>query len=62
MALIVQKYGGTSVADPDRIRAVAEHVAFTRSHGHDVVVVVSGRNADEDAFRQWIDVPPLTVG
>ena len=28
----------------------------------DVVVVVSGRNADEDAFRQWIDVPPLTVG
>jgi threonine dehydratase len=28
----------------------------------DVVVVVSGRNADEEAFRQWIDVPSLTVG
>ena len=27
--------------------------------GGDVVVVVSGRNADEDAFRQWIDVPAL---
>ena len=34
VALIVQKYGGTSVADADRIRAVAEHVAFTRRQGH----------------------------
>ena len=41
MALIVQKYGGTSVADPDRIRAVAENIAFTRRHGNDVVAVVS---------------------
>ncbi|CAB4363101.1 MAG: aspartate kinase [Actinobacteria bacterium] len=41
MALIVQKYGGTSVADPDRMRAVAEHVEFTKRHGNDVVVVVS---------------------
>jgi aspartate kinase len=30
VALIVQKYGGTSVADPDRINAVADNVAFTR--------------------------------
>lgn len=30
MALIVQKYGGTSVADPDRVKAVAEHVAKTK--------------------------------
>jgi aspartate kinase len=48
VALIVQKYGGTSVADPDRIRAVAEHVAFTRSHGHDVVVVVSAMGKTTD--------------
>lgn len=48
MALIVQKYGGTSVADPDRIRAVAEHVAFTRSRGHDVVVVVSAMGKTTD--------------
>ncbi len=41
MALIVQKYGGTSVGDADRIRAVAEHVANTRREGHEVVVVVS---------------------
>ena len=48
MALIVQKYGGTSVADPDRMRAVAEHVAFTRSHGNDVVVVVSAMGKATD--------------
>jgi len=48
VALIVQKYGGTSVADPDRIRAVAEHVAFTKSHGHDVVVVVSAMGKTTD--------------
>ncbi len=48
MALIVQKFGGTSVADPDRIRAVAEHVAFTKSHGNDVVVVVSAMGKATD--------------
>ena len=48
MALIVQKFGGTSVADPDRIRAVAEHVAFTKGHGHDVVVVVSAMGKATD--------------
>jgi aspartate kinase len=48
VALIVQKYGGTSVADPERIRAVAEHVAFTRSRGHDVVVVVSAMGKTTD--------------
>jgi aspartate kinase len=41
MALIVQKYGGTSVGDAERIRAVAQHVASTRADGHEVVVVVS---------------------
>jgi len=48
VALIVQKYGGTSVADPERIRAVAEHVAFTRRHGNDVVVVVSAMGKSTD--------------
>ena len=48
MALIVQKYGGTSVADPDRIKAVAEHVAFTKRHGNDVVVVVSAMGKATD--------------
>ena len=62
MALIVQKYGGTSVADPDRIRAVADHVAFTRAHGNDVVVVVSamGRTTDNllSLAHQVSDVHP----
>ena len=41
MALVVQKYGGTSVGDPERIRNVARRVARYRSEGHDVVVIVS---------------------
>lgn len=41
MALIVQKYGGTSVGDPERIANVARRVARYRSEGHEVVVVVS---------------------
>ncbi|HJR25239.1 MAG TPA: aspartate kinase [Acidimicrobiales bacterium] len=49
MPLVVQKFGGTSVADPERIREVADHVARTRRHGDDVVVVVSamGKETDE---------------
>src|SRR6188474_2285129 len=39
--LIVQKYGGTSVADVDRIRNVVGRIARTRSAGHEVVAVVS---------------------
>jgi aspartate kinase len=48
VALIVQKYGGTSVADPERIQAVADHIAFTKGHGHDVVVVVSAMGKSTD--------------
>ena len=49
MALVVQKYGGTSVGDADRIRAVADHVARTRRGGDQVVVVVSamGKTTDD---------------
>ncbi|MGA7180497.1 MAG: aspartate kinase [Thiobacillaceae bacterium] len=41
MALIVQKYGGTSVGSPERIRNVAEKVAKYKAQGHQLVVVVS---------------------
>jgi aspartate kinase len=41
VALIVQKFGGTSVADIDRIRIIADRAARTRAAGHSVVVVVS---------------------
>ncbi|MEP6975507.1 MAG: aspartate kinase [Spartobacteria bacterium] len=41
MGLIVQKYGGTSVGNADRIRLVAERLIATQKAGHDVVAVVS---------------------
>src|SRR5580658_5813306 len=49
MALVVQKFGGTSVGDTDRMRAVADHVARTKRRGDDVVVVVSamGKTTDD---------------
>jgi len=46
MALIVQKYGGTSVANPERIRNVAKRVARYRAMGHQVVVVVSAMSGE----------------
>jgi aspartate kinase len=59
MALIVQKFGGTSVGDADRIRAVADHVARTRAAGDDVVVVVSAMGKfTDDLIRLADDVSP----
>jgi aspartate kinase len=63
MALIVQKYGGTSLADASRIRRVAERVVATRQAGNDVVAVVSamGQHTDELvdlAHRVSPDPPP----
>ncbi|MFP4247502.1 MAG: aspartate kinase [Halochromatium sp.] len=48
MALIVQKYGGTSVGSVERIQAVAQRVKRTRAQGHDVVVVVSAMSGETD--------------
>src|SRR5947207_4435812 len=48
MALIVQKYGGTSVANPERIKNVANRVASYRSKGDQVVVVVSAMSGVTD--------------
>lgn len=48
MALIVQKYGGTSVANPERIRKVAERVARFHKAGHQIVVVVSAMSGETD--------------
>jgi aspartate kinase len=44
MALIVQKYGGTSVGDIDRIKNVAQRIKKSRDEGHSLVVVVSARS------------------
>ncbi len=48
MALIVQKYGGTSVGSPERIQHVAEKVMAARQRGDDVVVVVSAMSGETD--------------
>ena len=60
--IIVQKYGGTSVADVERIQNVAKKVAATRKKGHDVVVVVSalGDTTDEliSLAAKITDQPP----
>ncbi len=62
MALVVQKYGGSSVATAERIRRVAERIVETRKQGNDVVVVVSamGDTTDEllDLAQQVNPTPP----
>ena len=49
MPIVVQKYGGTSVGDTDRISAIADRIVRAREQGQDVVVVVSamGRTTDD---------------
>ncbi|SEQ33854.1 aspartate kinase [Lentzea xinjiangensis] len=62
MALVVQKYGGSSVESAERIKRVAERIVATKKAGNDVVVVVSamGDTTDEllDLARQVSPVPP----
>ncbi len=48
MSLIVQKYGGTSVADVERIKRVARRVVQAKAEGHDLVVVVSAMAGETD--------------
>lgn len=50
MALIVQKYGGTSVGNPERILNVARRVIDTQAQGHQVVVVVSAMSGVTDSL------------
>ncbi len=46
MALIIQKYGGTSVGTVERINAVADRVISSKKQGHDVIVVVSAMSGE----------------
>jgi aspartate kinase len=60
MALIVQKYGGTSVGNTDRIKNVAKRVAEYRSRGDSVVVVVSAMSGVTDGLIKLAkDIAPL---
>src|SRR5436190_3496055 len=62
VGLVVQKYGGSSVADADSIKRVATRIVDTRKAGHDVVVAVSamGDTTDElvDLAQQVSPLPP----
>ena len=62
MALLVQKFGGTSVGSVDRIKAVANRIANTKALGHDLVIVVSamGNTTDEltNLAKQLSNNPP----
>ena len=63
MALLVQKFGGTSVADAERMREVADHVARTRRHGDDVVLVVSAMGKEtDDLLRLATEVSGVRPG
>ncbi len=53
MSVIVQKYGGTSVGDLDRIRNVARRVVETAEAGHQVAVVVSAMAGETDRLVTW---------
>jgi aspartate kinase len=55
MPVVVQKFGGTSVGDADRIRAVADHIARTRREGIDVVAVVSAMGKTTDDLIRLAD-------
>lgn len=73
VSVVIQKYGGSSVATPDKIKSVARRIAATKDLGHDMVVVVSamGNTTDELlALAQAVSPQPerreldmlLTVG
>ena len=54
MALIVQKYGGTSVGSTERIRRVADRCLRTQAEGHDVVVVVSAMSGETNRLLELV--------
>ncbi len=63
MALVVHKYGGTSVADPERIRSVADYIGRARRRGDQVVVAVSAMGKTTDQLeRLALDVSASRPG
>ncbi len=63
MKLVVQKYGGSSLADADGIKRVAQRIVATRKAGHGVVVVVSAMGDTTDELQDLaLEVSPLPPG
>ena len=60
MGIVVQKYGGSSVADATGIKRVAQRIVATKKAGHEVVVVVSAMGDTTDELRDLAEqVTPL---
>ena len=62
MSRIVMKFGGTSVADLDRIHRVARHVKRERDAGHEVAVVVSAMAGKTNELVGWVNDMPKVAG
>ncbi|MGO7388766.1 aspartate kinase, partial [Rhizobium ruizarguesonis] len=62
MARIVMKFGGTSVADLDRIKNVARHVKREVEAGHEVAVVVSAMSGKTNELVGWVQGTPKVIG
>ena len=63
MSLIVQKYGGSSVADAEGLKRVAKRIVETRKAGHEVVVVVSAMGDTTDNLLDLAEqVVPIASG
>jgi aspartate kinase len=63
LTLVVQKYGGSSLADADGIKRVAQRIVTTRKAGHDVVIVVSAMGDTTDELHDLaLQVSPLPPG
>ena len=62
MARIVMKFGGTSVADLDRIRNVARHIKRETEAGHEVAVIVSAMAGKTNELVDWVQNMPLVAG
>ena len=65
MALLVQKFGGTSLGSIERIKAVAQRIQSSKEKGNDLVVVVSAMGDQTDELTQLaseitVDPPPVS--
>ena len=56
MAILVQKFGGTSVGSVERIKCVAEKIALSRNQGNDLVIVVSAMGHSTDELNNEVDL------
>ena len=63
MSLLVMKFGGTSVANLDRIARAAKRVGLEVAHGHDIIVIVSAMSGETNKLVGWVqDTAPLFDG